>query len=92
MNGIIFQGKSLNVGCIAKFLFEPEVSAKNVLAIVEFSTGEIAYAEILRKSISQVIVRIGDYYTRKGKRIREEIWALSYNQKKESWQLAESLN
>lgn len=91
MNGIIFQGKSLNVGCTAKFLFEPQISVENIPAIAELSTGEKAYAEILRDTTPLITVRVGEYLNGKGKRTRETAWVLSYNHKLKSWQITKSL-
>ncbi|OJZ08069.1 MULTISPECIES: hypothetical protein [Sphingobacterium] len=92
MNGIIFQGKSLNVGCTATFLFEPEVGVENIPAIAELSTGEKAYAEILRDTTTLITVRVGEYLNEKGKRANETAWMLTYNHHLKSWQITKNLN
>ncbi|WP_286883537.1 MULTISPECIES: hypothetical protein [Sphingobacterium] len=91
MNGIIFQGKSLNFGCTAKFLFEPEVSVENVPAIAALSTGEKAYAEILRDTTTMITVRVGEYLNEKGKSANETAWMLAYNHHLKSWQITKNL-
>lgn len=92
MNGIIFQGKRPNVGCTATFLFEPEITSESVKAIAEFNSGEKAYAEIRRDTPARVVIRVGEYYDGKGKRILERSWMLSYNQDLETWQIIKSLS
>lgn len=91
MNGIIFSGKSATIGCSVEFLFEPEVFYEPVQAIAEFSTGQKAYAEILRHSRWQAQVRIGEYLNEKGKTIPETTWELFYDQDNKSWQIRKNL-
>ncbi|KKO89253.1 hypothetical protein AAW12_24430 [Sphingobacterium sp. Ag1] len=92
MNGIIFQAKSLHVGCTAKFLFEPAINSASSPAVVELSTGEKAYAKILRTVTPVVTIMVGEYLNEKGKRMGESSWLMSYNYELKSWQIIENLN
>ncbi|MFC3157153.1 hypothetical protein [Chryseobacterium arachidis] len=91
MNGIIFHGKSATVGCSAEFIFEPEITTEPVQAIAEFSTGEKAYAEILKVDPCQVQVRLGEYVNGKGKIVRKTVCRLFYDQSNKSWQIRKNL-
>lgn len=91
MNGIIFHGKSATMGCSVEFIFEPEITTEPVQAIAEFSTGEKAYAEILKVDPWQVQIRLGEYVNGKGKVVKETFCRLYYDQNNKSWQIKQNL-
>jgi hypothetical protein len=91
MNGIIIHRKTAGVGCPTEFLFEPEISSDPIQAIAEFSSGEKAYAELLRAAPSEVRIHIGEYLNGKGKKISETFWQLFYNKTIESWQISKNI-
>ncbi len=92
MNGIIFQDRTVRVGCSAKFLFKLETDQRAIPAIAEFEGGEKAYAAIEEVLHSEVILTLGEYFTADGVRIPKKRWRLKYIEKSDAWTIVEKLH